>query len=34
MNWYLEALVLIYFFVQDSQPGTNAHGPNPKGVAA
>jgi len=26
--------VLIFFFVQDSQPGTNAHGPNPKGVAA
>ncbi|WP_367268216.1 DUF805 domain-containing protein [uncultured Thiohalocapsa sp.] len=39
--WYLlilipiiGALVLIFFFVQDSQPGTNAHGPNPKGVAA
>ena len=23
-------LVLIYFFVQDSQPGTNEYGPNPK----
>jgi uncharacterized membrane protein YhaH (DUF805 family) len=39
--WYLLVLVpligplvLIFFFVQDSQPGTNAHGPNPKGVAA
>jgi uncharacterized membrane protein YhaH (DUF805 family) len=28
------ALVPIYFFLQDSQPGTNAHGPNPKGVTA
>ncbi|MGF1756592.1 DUF805 domain-containing protein [Photobacterium sagamiensis] len=24
------ALVLIYFFVQDSQPGTNEYGANPK----
>lgn len=24
------AIVLIYFFVQDSQPGSNAWGPNPK----
>lgn len=39
--WYLLVLVpligplvLIFFFVQDSQPGTNAHGSNPKGVAA
>jgi uncharacterized membrane protein YhaH (DUF805 family) len=23
-------LVLIYFFVQDGQPGTNEYGPNPK----
>ena len=37
--WYLIAfipiiglLVLLYFFVLDSQPGTNAYGPNPKGV--
>jgi uncharacterized membrane protein YhaH (DUF805 family) len=28
------AIVLIVFFVQDSQPGANAHGPNPKGDAA
>ena len=27
------AIVLIYFFVQDSQPGDNAYGPNPKGAA-
>ena len=27
------AIVLIVFFVLDSQPGTNAYGPNPKGVA-
>lgn len=26
------AIVLIVFFVIDSQPGTNAYGPNPKGV--
>ena len=26
------ALVLLYFFVQDSQPGENAYGPNPKGL--
>ena len=26
------ALVLLYFFVQDSQPGTNMYGPNPKGL--
>ncbi len=37
--WYLigliplvGALVLLYFFVLDSQPGTNQYGPNPKGV--
>ena len=24
--------VLLYFFVQDSQPGSNEHGPNPKGA--
>jgi len=34
--WYLlslipiVSLVLIYFFVKDSQPGSNDHGPNPK----
>ncbi|KAA6184389.1 DUF805 domain-containing protein [Thiohalocapsa marina] len=27
-------LILIFFFVQDSTPGSNAHGPNPKGVTA
>lgn len=27
-------IVLIVFFVQDSQPGTNAYGPNPKEGAA
>ncbi|CAG1000904.1 Inner membrane protein YhaH [Burkholderiales bacterium] len=27
-------IVLIIFFVFDSQPGTNAYGPNPKGVGA
>jgi uncharacterized membrane protein YhaH (DUF805 family) len=26
------ALVLIYFYVLDSQPGDNEYGPNPKGV--
>ena len=39
--WYLllllpviGAIVLLIFFVQDSEPGTNAYGPNPKtGVA-
>ncbi|HEX2825281.1 MAG TPA: DUF805 domain-containing protein [Burkholderiales bacterium] len=25
-------VVLIYFFVQDSQPGSNEYGPNPKGA--
>lgn len=25
-------LVLLVFWVMDSQPGTNAHGPNPKGA--
>jgi len=37
--WYLIAfipiiglLVLLYFFVLDSQPGSNQYGPNPKGV--
>lgn len=30
----LGAIVLVWFLVQDSQPGTNAYGPNPKGVAA
>lgn len=28
------AIVLIIFYVQDSQPGDNAYGPNPKGVTA
>jgi uncharacterized membrane protein YhaH (DUF805 family) len=39
--WYLiglipliGAIVLIVFWVQDSQPGENQHGPNPKGVMA
>jgi uncharacterized membrane protein YhaH (DUF805 family) len=27
-------IVLIVFFVQDSNPGQNAYGPNPKGAAA
>ncbi|MHB9077753.1 MAG: DUF805 domain-containing protein [Pirellulaceae bacterium] len=27
------ALVLLLFLVQDSQPGSNQYGPNPKGVA-
>lgn len=26
------ALYLLYLFVQDSQPGDNAYGPNPKGL--
>jgi uncharacterized membrane protein YhaH (DUF805 family) len=26
------SLVLIYFFVLDSQPGENQYGPNPKGM--
>jgi len=37
--WYLigfiplvGALVLLYFFVLDSQPGSNRYGPNPKGA--
>ena len=37
--WYLIVfipliglLVLLYFFVQDSQPGSNQYGPNPKGL--
>ena len=28
------AIVLLVFFVQDSAAGDNAHGPNPKAVAA
>jgi uncharacterized membrane protein YhaH (DUF805 family) len=28
------ALVLLYFMVQDSKPGSNQYGPNPKEVAA
>lgn len=27
---FIGALILIFFFVQDSQPGTNKYGPNPK----
>ena len=30
---FIGALVLIYFFVQDSTPGANQHGPNPKNVS-
>ena len=30
----LGAIVLIVFFVQDSKPGENRFGPNPKGVVA
>ena len=37
--WYLLILipilgwlVLIYFYILDSQPGANAYGPNPKGL--
>ena len=30
----LGAIVLIVFFVQDSKPGDNRFGPNPKGVSA
>lgn len=37
--WLLLALIpiigwiaLLYFYVQDSQPGSNAYGPNPKGM--
>ena len=25
-------LVLLYFYIQDSEPGTNEYGPNPKGI--
>ncbi|MEZ5752279.1 MAG: DUF805 domain-containing protein [Paracoccaceae bacterium] len=28
----LGLLVLLYFYVQDSESGTNAYGPNPKGM--
>ena len=38
LNWYLllliplvGAIVLLVFFVQDSTPGENQYGPNPKG---
>ena len=27
-------IILIIFFIQDSQPGPNEYGPNPKGAAA
>lgn len=30
----LGLIVLIYFFVQDSQPGSNEYGANPKGAVA
>ena len=37
--WYLLILipilgwlVLLYFYILDSEPGTNAYGPNPKGL--
>jgi len=30
---FIGAIVLIVFYVLDSQPGTNKYGPNPKGVA-
>jgi uncharacterized membrane protein YhaH (DUF805 family) len=30
----LGALVLIFFYVLDSEPGDNPYGPNPKGVSA
>lgn len=26
------AFILLYFFIQDSQPGPNQYGPNPKGL--
>lgn len=28
------ALVLLYFYILDSEPGPNQYGPNPKGVTA
>ena len=31
---YIGSLVILVFTVLDSQPGDNAYGPNPKGVAA
>ncbi len=31
---FVGSLVLLYFMVQDSEPGDNAYGPNPKGVTA
>jgi uncharacterized membrane protein YhaH (DUF805 family) len=31
---FIGVIVLIVFFVLDSQPGTNAYGPNPKGEGA
>ncbi|MCR5455054.1 MAG: DUF805 domain-containing protein [Bacteroidales bacterium] len=41
-GWYLliglipfvGAIILIVFFIMDSQPGDNQYGPNPKGVQA
>ena len=31
---FIGAIVLIVFFAQDSTPGANPYGPNPKGVGA
>ncbi|MDX1640343.1 MAG: DUF805 domain-containing protein [Balneolaceae bacterium] len=25
-------IILLYFYIQDSEPGANAYGPNPKGI--
>ena len=30
---FIGAIVLLVFFVQDSQPGDNQYGPNPKGIS-
>ena len=29
---FIGIFVLLYFFIKDSQPGSNAYGPNPKGM--
>jgi uncharacterized membrane protein YhaH (DUF805 family) len=29
---FIGMFVLLYFFVKDSQPGSNEYGPNPKGM--
>lgn len=31
---FVGGFILLYFMVQDSQPGDNQYGPNPKGVTA